>query len=158
MAHRVTASELCPFPPRTSVLRGLSTLAVGSCMGSFSVGSVGIVGLVHPADVAQLVAHLPCKQGVRGSSPLVGPAFSNLRSGRCRLWPFWDHKFWTLGSCGLQADESGRYWTLGLRRRRRRPSEIATPNSTTSAPMGSFQVSDSPSTMTPSKVDHTGIR
>ena len=66
-----------PYPtwPHRSEYPSLTTLAAGARPGRL-YGS-------RPADVAQLVAHLSCKQVVRGSSPLVGPnVFARAASNR----------------------------------------------------------------------------
>ena len=68
-SHRLTclllgAKSLLPFR-ESSVLRAGRGVACGPALGSRRPRDG------TPAGVAQLVEHLPCKQGVRGSSPLV---------------------------------------------------------------------------------------
>jgi hypothetical protein len=50
---------------------------------------------LRPADVAQLAAHLSCKQGVGGSSPPVGSAFVQVTGLQVQAWS-------RLGACFCQ--------------------------------------------------------
>ena len=41
----------------------------------------------YSGDIAQLVEHLPCKQGVRGSNPLISTVLTLMKTGKHKNVP-----------------------------------------------------------------------